>query len=367
MATARITVAQFEKGVAVKIDERTEIVVVPPPLLVTLGGMLFATNKSFLLPVARDQLGVLQEVYAARDTDQLLLVGHTDTSGDPSVNDPLSLERAEKLVAFVKDDPATWLAMFESNIPSTRRWGSTEDFHMIEAILTDGSEATVEAFQLDHNARVQDGETQRDPLTADGLIGPNTRRELILAYMARDGSSLGSGEFAINTTAHGCGENFPLDEAGDDVDAAPAANASDDKDRRVEFFFFPKSTGIDPPAPGSNSPAGSTEYPEWRKKAEVFNLEALRTGRGGVDNSALISFILENDDRTVAANQSVTVAGEKETETLTTDAEGLLEKQEVDPGDYVLTVGELTMTVSALPAGESRVPLLLRQDPPEEA
>ena len=358
MATARITTAQFETGVVVKIDERTEIVVVPPPLFVTLGGMLFDTNKSFLLPVARDKLAILQDVYDVRDTNELLIVGHTDTSGDPTVNDPLSLERAQKLVAFVKDDAAPWLEMFNSSVPSKRRWGSHEDFLMIAAVLGDSAGSTIEAYQLNHNARVESAEKSRDPLTADGLIGPNTRRELILDYMDRDGTSLGNGEFQINVTAHGCGENFPLNEAGDDLDAAPAPNATDEKDRRVEFFFFPASTGILPPPPGSNSAAGSTEYPEGRERAEIIPT----TGVEGLSGRrAHFSFLLMAEDGTPLANKAVTLTGENgEVDSLNTDGDGLLEKEDVNPGDYVMVVSDVTSTIPALNPDASRVTWLVR-------
>jgi hypothetical protein len=95
--------------------------------------------------------------------------------------------------------------------------------------------------------------------------------------MALDGISLGGAEpaFDIEITTHGCGENFPLDETGEELDAAPADGREDQVDRRVELFFFDKEFGIVPPAPGKNSPKGGSEYPEWRRRAEQsVDLEA---------------------------------------------------------------------------------------------
>ena len=80
---------------------------------------------------------------------------------------------------------------------------------------------------------------------------------------------------AIDATAHGAGENFPLDDTGEELDAAPADNKRDTIDRRVELFFFDAEFGITPPPPGPNSKAGSSQYPVWRKRvAEVIELRA---------------------------------------------------------------------------------------------
>jgi hypothetical protein len=103
----------------------------------------------------------------------------------------------------------------------------------------------------------------------DGVAGPKTRRQLISEYMGLDNASLKSPEFQIKITPHGCGENFPLDPTGEELDAAPADATEDQTDRRVELFFFDAEFGILPPPPGENSGKGSSQYPEWRRKAEL--------------------------------------------------------------------------------------------------
>jgi hypothetical protein len=234
----------------------------PRVTLARLKGMFFDTNKSFLLPASTAVFERLREVYADNDPSELLVVGHTDTTGEPSVNDPLSLERAEKTVAFLKDDVDTWLAMYETSVPEKRRWGSDEDqamvFSMPDFATRPPDEEPLRWFQRTRSLKI------------DGIAGPETRRQLITEYMALDGVSLGGDEpaFDIQVTAHGCGENFPLDETGEELDEAPVASREDQVDRRVELFFFDKEFGIVPPAPGKNSPKGSPEYPEWRKRAE---------------------------------------------------------------------------------------------------
>jgi hypothetical protein len=234
----------------------------PRVTLARLKGMFFETNKSFLLPASTAVFDRLRQIYADNDPSELLVVGHTDTTGEPSVNDPLSLERADNTAAFLKDDVDAWLAMYETSVPEKRRWGSDEDqamvFSMADFATRPPDEEPIRWFQRTRSLKI------------DGIAGPETRRQLITEYMALDGISLGGAEpaFDIEITTHGCGENFPLDETGEELDAAPADGREDQVDRRVELLFFDKEFGIVPPAPGKNSPKGSSQYPEWRKRAE---------------------------------------------------------------------------------------------------
>src|SRR5690606_5839573 len=84
-------------------------------------------------------------------------------------------------------------------------------------------------------------------------------------YMAEDDTTLPK---TIAVTVHGCGEFFPVDASGRQLDANPSDDQEDATDRRVELFFFNGKAGIQPPVPGPNSKQGSTEYPQWRKRAE---------------------------------------------------------------------------------------------------
>lgn len=103
-------------------------------------------------------------------------------------------------------------------------------------------------------------------LADDGIIGPITRRVLIEQYMAEDGTTLPG---TIDVTTHGCGENFPVDASGLNLDQAAPDSARHALDRRVELFFFNGSEGIVPAPPGQNSSKGSTEYPTWRREAKT--------------------------------------------------------------------------------------------------
>lgn len=84
------------------------LVVQPRVILARIKGMLFDTSKSFLLPNAIPHLPRLTALYQNGRDSKLLLVGHTDTTGDADVNDPLSLARAEAVAAFLRDDPEPW-------------------------------------------------------------------------------------------------------------------------------------------------------------------------------------------------------------------------------------------------------------------
>ena len=229
---------------------------------VRLVGTFFDTNKCFLLPSAMKGIRKLVDVYARHPKGELLIVGHTDTSGEPEYNDPLSLERAEAVKAFLTDDVDAWLEWYEKSVPKRKRWGSKEDMATLEA-LPDGKTHTsapdpIKSYQ------------QSRGLDDDGIAGPNTRRQLIADYMALDGTSLPD---QIRPVAHGCGENFPTNPKDVEQD-------KEDKEanRRVEIFLFEGK--IAPPPPGEISKPGSKEYPIWRSR--VIDEHDLRTERGPV-------------------------------------------------------------------------------------
>jgi hypothetical protein len=243
-----LTVEVFE-GEDKIVDEHRAAVVVQqgaPPQVRQLGavprcelaqikGLLFDTSKAFLVPEAVDALKEVRKLYERHSGSELLVVGHTDTMGKPSFNDPLSLERAKSTLAYLQDDVDTWLSFYETSVPEARRWGEAEDARMQELVM--------------------------EPSLS--------RAALIAKYMALDGAELDSAEFHINAMVHGCGENFPLDDGGQALDGSPANEKEDAADRRVELFFFEPDFGIVPKPAGETSKKGSTQYPAWRKLAEL--------------------------------------------------------------------------------------------------
>ncbi len=250
---------------------------VPESVMVRVRGLVFEKNKSFVLPSAIDGLAAARELYDRFDPGELLIVGHADTTGEPSVNDPLSLERARSVQAFLEDDVDAWLPNYDKS--GKGQWGAREDGLMLRALLGPGA-IEDEGPELGPNPTGK-SEPDRDlvryfqrtrGLTVDGIAGPQTRKQLIREYMGLDGTAFGDDDQRqLVITAHGCGENFPLDSTGLELDqrAVAARDAEDDPiDRRVELFFFDAEFGILPKPPGPNSKAGSTEYLAWRKGAE---------------------------------------------------------------------------------------------------
>lgn len=84
------------------------IVLQPRVVLARLLGMWFDTSKCFLIPTARPTLPRLQSIYDRNPNTHLLVVGHTDLAGQPSYNDPLSVERAKSILAYLTNDVEAW-------------------------------------------------------------------------------------------------------------------------------------------------------------------------------------------------------------------------------------------------------------------
>lgn len=327
---------------------------VPRCTLARLRGMLFDTNKAFLLPSALEDLKLVRGIYELNSPSDLLVVGHTDTMAGADINDPLSLARAKSTLAYLQDDVDAWLSFYGSGVKQSQRWGQIEDEHMLAAILglpagTLVSAADMQAFQSARSI-------------TETTVGTQTRKALILEYMSLDGVKLDVEQFQIRGTAHGCGENFPLDAEGDDLDTAPSDRKEDASDRRVELFFFETEFGIVPKPPSENSKPKSTQYPAWRKLAELtFDSE---TGSGAGERPCHFSFLLETDDGVPLANRNVTIEILGSRVDATTDAEGLLQIDAVPAGDFLLSVGDTKMSIPALPLSETRAVLLVRDRQP---
>ena len=296
--------------VQVRAERLHTIVVQPRVICARVLELLFDTNKSFLLPSALEHIRSVRKLYDQRPHAKVLIVGHTDVSGEPEVNDPLSLNRARAVKAYLRDDVKTWLDFFEPRMHPKARWGPHEEQLMLQAVLAESGEEL-------SNTRLRHFQATRG-LEPDGKLGPITREVLICEYMAIDGTTLPDG---IEPIAHGCGENFPLDKA--DGQSTKDAYAHD---RRVELFFFDRDLGILPPPPKDNSSAGSPEYPEWRRRSsETHSFLAL---------APAIRIVLDDPLFGVAAGVSVSVAYESgHSEVVPNGADGSLRLQR-DHGRY---------------------------------
>ncbi len=321
---------------------------VPRCDLARLTGLLFETNKAFLLPSAMEDLKKIRGIYEEHDPGELLVVGHTDTTGDASINDPLSLERAKSTLAYLEDDVDAWLSFYQTSVPQSRRWGSIEDEHMIRALPNFDAEAAGDNLVLwFQKTRL---------LEETGEANEETRTQLVKEYMLLDGAELDSGEFQIQGTAHGCGENFPVDDTGQELDSAAQDAKEDALDRRVELFFFEPEFGIVPKPPGPNSKRGSTQYPAWRKLAKLTHESKF----GPSGDSILHYTLLSNSGAVPLANVAYALSVGDAARRGVTDEAGTLLETALAPGDYRVTLDGVEKVLPTLPKDTEAIPTEVR-------
>jgi hypothetical protein len=133
-----------------------------------LGGLLFETDKTFLLPSAMTGMRNLRRLYEQHGHLAVLVTGQTDRVGGADYNLGLSVERAESVAAFLSDQADVWMGWYDGR-PHSQRWGPPEDDHMLRAL----GHASLADFQA-----------------AKGLPGAGspdraTRRALVVDYMRK--------------------------------------------------------------------------------------------------------------------------------------------------------------------------------------
>jgi len=340
-AAANVEVLEWCTGLeppVMRVSHAQEITLSLQPRVVQarFRGLYFDTNKCFLLPTALPYVKNLVKLYEENPNSTVLVVGHTDTTDEPSVNDALSLERAQAMAAYMQDDVDAWLAWYGESKPENKRWSAREDKLMLKGLPDypekPSGEDPVRWFQKSRGLKV------------DGVAGPNTRTQLITEYMGNDGTTLPD---SCEIEAHGCGENFPMPESNVTTQSA-ADRLSGQKQRRVELFFFDKALGIQPSPPGPNSPPGSTAYLEWvHRTVEQHDMQA--------DGIAREVTVLEMHDTLFRTNSCV-VLPEGEDPTRDTDGHlsltsvgiiaSALRYNEAHPNKKLLIAGHCDTTAS---------------------
>ena len=275
MIELRVTRDVLTAGLKLAPNEQYTIVLVSAVQRIRLIGMFFDLNKCFLLPSAMGGIRAIKRQYDAHPKANILVVGHTDTSGKDDYNLTLSLERADAVAAYLTDAKAAWVAFFSDKKAQEKRWGALEVQHMLTVLPAGGAPCYTDkpngSEDAKHKAAVKRFQ-QSKGLEPDGIAGPLTQDALVQAYMALDGTTLPAG---TTLTTHGCGENFPEDATGDGV--------RDADNRRVELFFF--DGPITPAPPGKTSARGSAEYPKWRQQVQEtidFSASAVITDTGAL-------------------------------------------------------------------------------------
>ncbi len=234
---------------------------------VRLIGIMFETDKSFLLPGAMRGIRGLVNLYS--EGMSVVVTGHTDRVGGASYNLGLSDERARAIAHYLRDEVDAWLAWY-SDQPFSQPWGTREDQHMLSAIE---DEATGDPFHTGDvdgiagsqtRASVERYQTSRG-LLVDGVCGPQTRRALVTDYMQLDETTLPAD---ADVQLLGCGEHH------NEVPTADGVEQADN--RRAEIFLFDPGP-VDPAVPGQ-CPGGGCPYETWKERtAETYDFEDERT------------------------------------------------------------------------------------------
>ncbi|HKU39873.1 MAG TPA: OmpA family protein [Polyangiales bacterium] len=113
-AKAKETLAKLAAANAAAVKEE------PRGTVITLaGGVLFASNKSTLLPGAQQSLDQIADALKEDESKKILIEGHTDSRGSDTMNQQLSKARADAVAAYFKtrgvaDDRLTTAGLGES-------------------------------------------------------------------------------------------------------------------------------------------------------------------------------------------------------------------------------------------------------------
>ncbi len=96
-------------GVSVAPGPRKQVKLPPRVYRGRLTGLLFDTNKTFLLPGSLKGIRGLRAFVDEHPGMQVLVVGHTDTVASSAYNLTLSMERAKSIAAYLTDDADFWM------------------------------------------------------------------------------------------------------------------------------------------------------------------------------------------------------------------------------------------------------------------
>lgn len=339
-----VAVRRYEsiQSVNAFLDEPHTLVLEPWVTQLLLHGMWFETSKCFLLPSAVEGARFTVKASRERPSNDLLIVGHTDPSGDPAYNDPLSLERAEATLAYLRNDVEAWYAWYGPTKAEEKRWGSREDLYMIEHLAVEHEQT----LPLGRSPVRWYQETRG--LTVDGIAGPITRHALIREYMELTGTTL---DPSTRAESHGCGENFPRD----------GATAQDQ--RFVEAFLFenpiapsPNPPAILPPAPAKNSPPGSKVYPEWVLRARETLEHAVGVGKEPADLHVSVLLRSNSGRVPIVDRPFVFHFGDGRELVGKTGLDGLVEVEGLHADDYQLYVDKVGVMVPAMPTTDTNRP-----------
>lgn len=252
----------------------------------------FDFDSSFVRPEARRELSDLAAQMAARPNSPATVFGHADPVGNDAYNKTLSGRRATAVYAVLVRDTALWEDLATHPFGGDQ-WTIRVTQRILGALARPS--APDEVYLPDHVTGHNDGLTQSivrefqedNGLTADGVVGPQTRRALFERYMdflcvGPDGlpfrrapaDFLGRGADPGGKAARqGCGELNPVlrvSQADEQRFAQPATkperDAKNAPNRRVMVYLFRPGTRVEPaswPCPRVDEDAAACKAQQW--------------------------------------------------------------------------------------------------------
>ncbi|MEX1362048.1 MAG: hypothetical protein AB1Z98_02930 [Nannocystaceae bacterium] len=213
----------LEVGTTNRIEIRRPAVIKAVPL--GFGG--FPSDSSFPTPVALSVLlsPISRRLFDGDARPYYQLYGHAQRDGSEAHNKRLSDRRAQVMRAMLVCDVDSVLG-----VSTLEHWGAAEQQVMLRVLHCDPgpidgklgalSRAAVRDFQEDYRDGVFHRHGRMLPrhpgLAVDGVLGPNTARALVEAYVSACSPALDEGQLHPTHPVVGCSEYNPLlDEQAD--------------------------------------------------------------------------------------------------------------------------------------------------------
>ncbi|MGL1935514.1 MAG: hypothetical protein OCD01_10850 [Fibrobacterales bacterium] len=217
-------------------------------------------NLNSAIPVVDDEgtlVNILSTCFKHLDEwpdKELMVLGHTDTSGEPQPNFDLSEKRAQSVKALLSNDAELWKEMEQAQsgvadyqqilqgLDILKGWGC--DPGTVDGVDGSATQKGLKGFQSAYNENC-DGS-----LAVDGNIGPNSWAALldVIYQTAVEQSEIKPSRikprFHAEYGIYPCGESFPVDQTG--MDGLQSAS-----NRRVEIHMSdrPNPPKLPEPAP----------------------------------------------------------------------------------------------------------------------
>jgi outer membrane protein OmpA-like peptidoglycan-associated protein len=313
MPTLRPTIEELRAGLDLA-NEAVYKIIIPALLVrVRLVGILFETDKSFLLPSSMPGIRQLKSIYDQHVGKTALVSGHADRAGAASHNLALSVDRAKSVAAFLQDDDDDWMTRYQAGAHQSAVWGTREDQYMLSAVKDSAGSPYFPGLvtgRIDAATRDATNRFQSDNGLGTGRMNADTRQKLVQLYMATDGTTLPAGTTIV---IHGCGESHPSVATADSVALA--------ENRRVELFFF--RGPVTPPAEDPCPPGGCAAYPEWvRRTIRTIDVNS---------NPEVVVLVVDELGLPLRNAKAQLVMPDGTTENISTDGDGKI-RPRVPPG-----------------------------------